>query len=602
MSKVKRFLAAAASVVMLLQAVPATVAYSAEENIYHDDMISFYTQWKDKYIVKDKYVSSEDQYYIDYSGEVYTEGGYSVPVTVSEAHGYGMLITSCLAEYDPKSQDYFDGMYRFYRAHLSDIGPNLMSWQQCGNGTALIDGAEEGSMTGGSCDSASDGDIDIAYSLLIADKIWGSNGDIDYRSAAIAMINDIMKYDVNQKYWTINLGDWVSECDSSDVYYGAVRSSDFILYYLPAFAEATGDENWLKVYDSSYNIINDIAGEYDTGLLPDFIIRDKSSGKYSPSPAEFLESAEDGKYSYNSCRIPWRIAMDYMVNKNESALNEINKLNSFIIESTGGDPEKIASGYSLDGKITDGCDYNDLCFTAPFMVSALYCDDTQWKNRLWDYIVNYGEDSYYGDTIKMLCMIAAADEWVTLSAENSDLKGDVNLDGQITIADYVIMQQSIVKEKVLDNNQLSNADMNSDNTVNIFDSILLKRTVMKKMARENAEAVLAIVNEEREKAGVPPLTINDTLMQAADIRSREIYKEFSHTRPDSTSCFTVLDEVGIKSWNHVGENIAYGSSTAQGVMNQWMNSEGHRKNILSEDFSEIAIGRYKNHWVQLFIG
>ena len=55
-----------------------------------------------------------------------------------------------------------------------------MSWQQCDNGTALIDGANEGSMTGGYCDSATDGDMDIAYALLLADKQWGSSGDIVY--------------------------------------------------------------------------------------------------------------------------------------------------------------------------------------------------------------------------------------------------------------------------------------------------------------------------------------------------------------------------------------------------------------------------------------
>ena len=75
------------------------------------------------------------------------DSNVSVPVTVSEAHGYGMLITVSMAEYDTQAKYYFDGMYRFFKAHPSDIGSHLMSWQQCDNGTELIDGANEGSMT-----------------------------------------------------------------------------------------------------------------------------------------------------------------------------------------------------------------------------------------------------------------------------------------------------------------------------------------------------------------------------------------------------------------------------------------------------------------------
>lgn len=93
-----------------------------------------------------------------------------------------------------------------------------MSWQQSDNGTELIDGAENGSMTGGYCDSAADGDMDIAYALLIADKVWGSEGEIDYYSEALAVINDIMTYEINHENWTISLGDWVYECDSNDIF------------------------------------------------------------------------------------------------------------------------------------------------------------------------------------------------------------------------------------------------------------------------------------------------------------------------------------------------------------------------------------------------
>ena len=225
--------------------IPISTCHGADlqEKRISEDTLGFYETWKEKYLAQDDYVTDEAQYYVYYGEEKYSGGNYSVPVTVSEAHGYGMLIMASMAEYDEKAKSYFDGMYRYFKAHPSDIGANLMSWQQCDNGTALIDGANDGSMTGGFCDSASDGDIDIAYALLIADAVWGSGGEIDYLSEAKAVINDIMKYEVNHEYWTITLGDWVSECDKTEKYYSAVRCSDFIVQYFPVFAEVTRDEN-----------------------------------------------------------------------------------------------------------------------------------------------------------------------------------------------------------------------------------------------------------------------------------------------------------------------------------------------------------------------
>lgn len=137
---------------------------------YSDDTLLFYTKWKDKYIQKNSY-SGDEQYYVLYSDETYSDTHMETAVTVSEAHGYGMLITASMSDHDENAHQVFDGMYRFYKEHTSGISENLMAWQQSDNGKALINSNGD--------DSASDGDIDIAYSLLMADKIWGSSGDIN---------------------------------------------------------------------------------------------------------------------------------------------------------------------------------------------------------------------------------------------------------------------------------------------------------------------------------------------------------------------------------------------------------------------------------------
>lgn len=107
-----------------------------------------------------------------------------------------------------------------------------------------------------------------------------------------------------------------------------------------------------------------------------------------------------------------------------------------------------------------------------------------------------------------------------------------------------------------------------------------------------ASQVLKIVNEERSKAGLNELTMSQSLVAPANKRAQEIKQSFSHTRPNGTSYSTVLDEYNV-SVRASGENIAYGYNTPEKVMNAWMNSEGHRANILSKNFNNIGIGVYE---------
>lgn len=116
-----------------------------------------------------------------------------------------------------------------------------------------------------------------------------------------------------------------------------------------------------------------------------------------------------------------------------------------------------------------------------------------------------------------------------------------------------------------------------------------------------AAEVIELVNQERAKAGLSALKQDEKAMQAAQLRAKEIHTSFSHTRPDGSSCFTALQEVGA-SYRAAGENIALGQKSPQEVVQAWMASEGHRANILSEKYSAIGVGYYENGWVQMFLG
>ena len=183
-------------------------------------------------------------------------------------------------------------MYHYYLAHPSSIGPHLMAWQQSDNGKALVDP--------NGADSATDGDLDIAYALL-ADKIWGSSGE------------------------------WI------------------------------------------------------------------------PAPANFLENENDGVYEYNFCRVPWRISTDALVGKNADAKKYAETVNAFFVKETDGKPKNIMAGYTPDGRAV--ADWDDLCFTAPLMLSAAAVGDTKWHDTIRKEVLDIGVDSYFGNTIAMLCLI-----------------------------------------------------------------------------------------------------------------------------------------------------------------------------------------------------
>lgn len=115
--------------------------------------------------------------------------------------------------------------------------------------------------------------------------------------------------------------------------------------------------------------------------------------------------------------------------------------------------------------------------------------------------------------------------------------------------------------------------------------------------QEQAQVMLKLINEERAKVGVAPLKWSNELEDSANLRSSEIAAYYSHTRPDGSSCLDVNEHVH-------GENIAAGQVDAEAVMKSWMNSPGHRSNILNPEFKSIGVGSIKigetPYWVQLF--
>ena len=114
-----------------------------------------------------------------------------------------------------------------------------------------------------------------------------------------------------------------------------------------------------------------------------------------------------------------------------------------------------------------------------------------------------------------------------------------------------------------------------------------------------------MVNEIRVEYGLKELTLNEGLSAVARLKSEDMRDKhhFSHNSPTYGSPFEMMNHFGI-DYSTAGENIAMGQRTPQEVVNGWMNSDGHRANILNGSFTEIGVGYAEsgNYWTQMFIG
>ncbi|MER5963364.1 glycosyl hydrolase family 8 [Streptomyces sp. NPDC002057] len=319
---------------------------------------------------------------------------------VAEAQGYGMVVTATMAGADPDAKKIFDGLVKWKIDHPSSINPNLLAAEQ---DTACR------SVNGG--DGATDGDMDVAYGLLLADKQWGSSGTYDYKDLALKHIAAIKKDELNPTTKLLKLGDWTG---SGDQYYWISRTSDWMVDHFRAFRTASGDTTWDAVRTAHQTQISRLQSTYasGTGLLPDFVVDTNTTPR--PAPGQVLEDPNDGAYWWNACRTPWRIADDAVTSGDATSLAAARKLNSWIKTKTGGDPNKIAIGYRLNGtQISAG---SEAAYFAPFAVAAMTDPGSQaWLDALWNKMLATPIDtgSYFSASIQLQVMITASgNHWV----------------------------------------------------------------------------------------------------------------------------------------------------------------------------------------------
>ena len=291
-----------------------------------------YSQWSKEYVVtKDK---------LSY---IRTTNSKTEDVVLSEAQGYGMVIAVDAAKQGQASSSDFEKLYQYYLAHrLKDT--QLMSWKQT---------IKDGKSNHEDENNATDGDLYIAYALIQAAKQWPDKAK-EYQDQAQAILKDVLAYNYNESNGVLTVGNWAN---AESKFYNLMRTSDTLPQQFQAFYELTKDKQWLTIRDNMLSKLEAISADNKTGLIPDFIWVE--GDKVRAADADTVESANDGYYSYNACRLPYNLAQS----KDEKSQKMLKKMLNFFLSQ-----EKIYAGYTLKGKALNSNQAGS--FTAPVFYAA----------------------------------------------------------------------------------------------------------------------------------------------------------------------------------------------------------------------------------------
>lgn len=296
--------------------------------------------------------------------------------TVSEGQGYGMLITVALG-----TQEQFDALWRFSRAHPSAVDPRLMDWK-----------VPESNLGD---DSAFDGDADMAYALILAQQRWGG----DYLRDAQQVIAGLAESAVGPRSRLPLLGDWVLQPESGYTQW-QFRSSDCMPANFAAFARVDRPAFWRSVSRACVRALSAQSRSTGTGLVSDFLTTRPTVRAVRPG---FLEAPTDGQYNYNAGRVPWRLAQG-----NSEARGVAQRISAWARQKTDGDPLRLRAGYTLSGRPAANSDYFTSFFAAPLAVAA----NTSRGQRAWKRSVRTAvrerRENYYEDSVTLLCLITIA--------------------------------------------------------------------------------------------------------------------------------------------------------------------------------------------------
>jgi endo-1,4-beta-D-glucanase Y len=281
--------------------------------------------------------------------------------TVSEGIGYGMLAAVYVAD-----RTTFDGLWTFAQAHFDTFTGTLMNWHLTASGATASDGIG----------SATDGDEDMAWALLMASDQWNSPA---YLTAAQNMIEAMWGFSVFPD-GSLQNGDHWSDTD-------AMNTDYFSPAYYRVFAKATNNASWGSlVIDANYKHLAAVTGT--DGLVPNSTTLENTI-------------ASGATYGYDSCRLPWRIAMDYCFNSEPRAKTYLTAIGAFF---NGVGAANIGDGYSPTGAQTSG--NHNSAFIGPAGTAGMAGYPTLLDGAFNFAVSNpSSNNSYFAQSLKVVTML-----------------------------------------------------------------------------------------------------------------------------------------------------------------------------------------------------
>jgi hypothetical protein len=288
---------------------------------------------------------------------------------------------------------------------------------------------------------ATDGALDMAYALLLADRQWGgpahntlnTNGgnalltDSEYlywskgtmRQLLLSCVNKTAPTTATATH-TMTVGNWISGTTNSRI----TRPSDFMITHWKSFAAVgnavtgSGATDWQRVIDGTYKAISDVVAlNPTTAILPDFMWYG-TDNKWKPlgaAPTDGFNhwnenTNNDSRYAHNACRVPWRIGLDVLHHGTASQIYASTQtLNQSMRDRTSGNWGSIQGG-QLNGTMSSS--FGGSAFQAPYLVTAAAYGPQTWITSGWTWArAKSSTPDNYGDYIHVLSMIAASGNW-----------------------------------------------------------------------------------------------------------------------------------------------------------------------------------------------
>jgi endo-1,4-beta-D-glucanase Y len=379
--------------------------------------VDWFEKWKQKYVTSSGCKTGE------YRVQRLETGDANKNDCVSEAIGYGMVIMVYMCNESSDTKKYFDGFWTFYKNHPSG---GAMAWRIGSNGDVLTNG------TG----AATDADLDAAFALFMADKQWGSSGQINYLDEAKKLAQYILSAEVHEN----NLRPGNAEYP----YWDFGNPGYLAPAYYQIFKRITSDGRWGSLLSNCYNgIVNyyynsnetkNASLNMSTGLQPNWC----NYGGGFANPGDW--SMDPHSYWWDACRFPWRQGYDYLLHGTSGsnlAKDNTERVSKFFKTLTNYHPEKIRSHYALDGKEKPWSgNLNPILFSEDTMnlpgfvgstaVAAMVEGDKRWLNlsfqrlvdmnnrQLTETNVDWGTD-YFCDILKMLYLLVLSGNMPDLS-------------------------------------------------------------------------------------------------------------------------------------------------------------------------------------------